>query len=84
MNKISLGLICVEDDKVKKALETMGEVLTSDDADTLMGLSFSSDELFYCPIILCEKNSPMYKRLESNNWVDESGHRYGLIKEVQF
>jgi len=76
-----LALICTEHPEVKKKVDGIGDVISDTDCNALEGMTFSRDDLMYCPIILCQEGSPKYEKLKKNAWKDESGRKYDVIKE---
>ncbi|MFH0936211.1 MAG: hypothetical protein V1815_00855 [Candidatus Woesearchaeota archaeon] len=81
----NLALICIEHLDVKNKVDGMGDVIGDKDCNALEGMAFSSDDLMYSPVILCQEGSPAYEKLKKNAWIDQySGRKYGVIKEVSF
>ncbi len=79
----NLALICVEHPDVKKKVDEMGDVIDNKDCNTLEGMAFSSDDLLYSPIILCQEGSAAYEKLKKNAWIElYSSRKYNVIKEA--
>ena len=78
-----IALICTEHPEIKEEVAKIGNIMAAKDMTKLEGIAFGSANLTYTPIFLCKEGSPAYEKMKNNNWIDEDGRKYDVMKEAR-